>query len=69
MGGQQAERKFDFQTIQPFNSSSSKANKAEQTKTDNVNVNDVNSHMPDYFRPSMNKEGDKKAGIHTKNTQ
>ena len=61
MGDQQADRKFDSQTIHPSNGSSCKANKAQQIMTNNVDVNDANSIMSDYFRSIINRAADKRA--------
>ena len=48
-GDQQADRKFESQTIGSPNSPSYKANKGQQIKTDNIDVNDVNSNISDFF--------------------
>ena len=61
MGDPHVGRKIDPQTIQPFNSLSCKANKAQQIKADKVGVNDANSDMPYHFRSSINRAADKKA--------
>ena len=53
VGEQQADKKFDTQTILPSSGSSCKANKAQQIKTYNADVNNVNLNMPDYIRFSI----------------
>ena len=47
--------------MQASNSHSCKTNKAQQIKAYNVDVNDVNSNMQDYFRSSTNKAAYKRA--------
>ena len=64
MGDQQADSKFDSQTIQPCNGPSCKVNKGQQIKTDNVEVNGANSNMSDYFRSSINSAADKRQVRH-----
>ena len=54
-------RMFDSQTIKASNSINCKANKAQQIKVTNVDVNDANSNMPNYFRSSINRAADKRA--------
>ena len=60
-GDQQAGRKFDAQTIQPSNGSSCKANKAQQIKKDNPDVNDANSNRPIFFRSTITKASETRA--------
>ena len=43
VGNQHESRKFDSQTMQASNGPSYKTNKAQQIKTDNVDVNDANA--------------------------
>ena len=70
VGDQQVDRKFDFQTIQPSSRSSCKANTGQQVKTDNMDLVDANSNMPDYFRSSINRAVDKRVSqVLIKNTQ
>ena len=57
---QETDRKFYFQKIQPSNISSCKANTGQWIKTDNADVIDADSNMPDYFRSSINRTADKK---------
>ena len=56
---------------QPSSGSCCKANKGQQIKTDNVEVNYANSNMPDYFRSSINRTADWRASqvLRQKNTQ
>ena len=61
MGNCMKAGKFDSQTVQASNGPSIKANKAQQIKADNVDLNDANSNMPDYFRYSSNRAADKRA--------
>ena len=49
-----------FPNTRPSNSPSCKANKAQWIKAANVDVNDVNSNMPDYFQTSINRAADKR---------
>ena len=46
---QQANSKYDSQTIQLFNGYSCKANTVQHIKTDDADADDANSNMPDYF--------------------
>ena len=50
---------FNSKAKQITNSPSYRANNAQQIKADKVNANDTNSHMPDYFRSSINRAVDK----------
>ena len=59
MGDQQADRKFDSQTIQQSNNPSCKTNKTQQIRADNENADNVNSNMLDCFRSSTNRAADK----------
>ena len=54
-------RMLNSQTMQAPNGPSCKANKGQQIKKDNVDLNDLNSNMLDYFRSSINRPGDKRA--------
>ena len=58
-GDQQAKGKFECQTIKPSNTPCCKANTGQQIKTENVDINDAKSNMPDYFR-SVSAEQQKK---------
>ena len=60
-GDQQANSKFDFQTIQSSDGSSCKANTGKQLKTKNADEVDANSNMPNYIRSSVYEEADKRA--------
>ena len=61
VGDQQADRKFDCQTALPSNGSSSKANTGQWLKTDNTDVVNASSTMPDSFRSRNNRTADKRA--------
>ena len=61
VGGQEADRKFDCQTIQSSSTSFCKTNTDRETKSDNADVIDAYSNIPDYFRSSINKAAHKKA--------
>ena len=37
------------------------ANKAQQVKKGNVDINDANANMPNYFRSCINRAADKKS--------
>ena len=58
---QQADKKFDSRPMQSSNGSSCKANKGQQIKTDNVDVNYTSSNMSDCSRSNLNKAADKRA--------
>ena len=62
LGDQSADRKFNSHTIELSSSPSCKANKGQQIKTDNTDVNDAKSNMSDYFRSSINEAANKRAG-------
>ena len=54
--------KFNSLTIQASSGPSCKennANKAQQIKVDNADINNANTDMPHYFRSSLNKAADK----------
>ena len=63
IGSPSETRKFYLQTIKASNDPSCKVNKASQINTDKVGANDTNANMPDYFRPSINREADKEQVI------
>ena len=46
--------------MQLSNGCSCKVNTDQKNKTDNVDVVDANTAMPDYFRSSKNRVSDKK---------
>ena len=52
-------RMLNSQTMQVANGPNCKANKAQQTKVDTVEVNDTNSNMPNYFRSSTDRAANK----------
>ena len=54
--GQQADRKFDSQTMEPSSAPSCKANTDWERRSDNMDVININSNMPDFFRSSMVRE-------------
>ena len=59
--GQQADMKYNSQTIEPPITLSCKVKIVLEKKLDNVHVIKINANMPDYFRFSTNKEDDKRA--------
>ena len=61
MEDQQADKRFDFQTIQPSNNPSFDTNKAQQIRADNVNVESANTNMTDYFGSITNRAAGNKA--------
>ena len=54
--GQQADRNFDSHTIELSSSLSCKASADQESRSDNVYVNNINSNIPDYFRSSTEKQ-------------
>ena len=52
--------KCNSETMQASNNPSCKANKAQQIKEGNVDVNDTNSNIPDYLRFSINRAAAKR---------
>ena len=58
---QQADRKFDYKTMQTSNGFSCKANTYHQIKTNNTDVVDATSNTLDYVRSSINRAADKRA--------
>ena len=70
VGGQQADREVNSQTMQLSNGPSCKANTNRNFKSNNVDAADDNLNMPDYFRSSMKKADKKiKPSINAKNTK
>ena len=68
--GQQADRKFNSQTIQLSNGRRCKANTDWEITSDTSDVLNANSKMPDFFRSSVNRAAKKsKPSINAKNTQ
>ena len=57
---QQADKKFAFQTMEPSSTLSCKTNTDRESRSGEANVIKSNSNMQDYFRPSMDKETDKR---------
>ena len=55
--------------MQASSSPSCKANKAQQIKADNMDVNNANSNMPGYFRSGINRAAYKTASQVLKNAQ
>ena len=58
MGDPHEHGKFNSQTMQASNDPSCKANKVQEIKADNADVNDANVNMPDYFRSNINRATD-----------
>ena len=61
VGGQQVDRKFNSQTVQPSNGYSCKANIGQQIKTDTGCVINANSNLQDYFKCCISRAADKRA--------
>ena len=61
MRDQHKSRMLDSQKIQASSGPSFKTNKVQQTKIDQVDVNDSNSNILDYFRFSINRTADRRA--------
>ena len=59
VGGQQAERKFDSQTIKPSGAQNCKESTDQDIRSDNAGVINANLNMPDYFRSSTDREAEK----------
>ena len=57
--GQQADRNFDSQTMEPSSGLSCKVNIDWESRSDNVDAININSNMQDYFRSSTEREADK----------
>ena len=55
--------KFDYKTMQASFDPSSKTNKGQQIKADNVDVIDAKASMLDYFRFSINRAAHKKKQV------
>ena len=58
--GQQADRKFDTQTMKLSSVLRYKANTDWRSRSDNVDVISVNLSMPDYFSSSIDREEPKR---------
>ena len=59
--GQQEDRKFDSQTMEPSNATNCKANTDIDRKSYNTDVINSNSNMKDYFMSRANIHANKKA--------
>ena len=59
--GKQADRKFDFRTMEPSTALSCKVNTNWISRSDNVDVINIISSMPHYFRSSIDREAYKRA--------
>ena len=70
VGDQQADRKCDSQTIQQSNGPSRRANKGQQIKTDNVDLNYADSNMFRLFlvQHQQSSRQKNKPGINAKDT-
>ena len=58
--GQQADRKFNSQMMVPSIALSCKVHTDQESRSDNADVFNANSDMPDYFRCSMDRDADKR---------
>ena len=58
---QQADRKFHSQTMELFSARNCKANTDQESRSDNVDVINTNSNMPDYLKSSTDREADTRA--------
>ena len=53
---QQADRKFDSQTMKPAGTQSCRANEKNDSRSDNADVININPNMPDDFRSSTKRQ-------------
>ena len=58
--GQQADRKFDSQTIKLSSTPRCNANTDQEINSDNVDVINANLNTQDYYRSSTDREADKR---------
>ena len=58
--GQQADRKFNSLTMELSSALSCKANTDWESRSDDTDVININSNMPDYFRSSTDREANKR---------
>ena len=59
--GQKADKKLNSQTMELPIMPDCQANTDIDSRSDNEDVINSNSNMPDYFRPSTGREADRKA--------
>ena len=63
VGDQQADRKFNSQTIKLSSTQSCKPNTDWEIKSDNEDVFTFNPNVPNYFRSSTGREADKRENL------
>ena len=54
--GQQAERKFNSQTMAPSTALSCKADTDQERRSDKADTINMNSNVPDYFGPTWTEK-------------
>ena len=57
--GQQADRKFDSQSVEPSSTLGYRANTDRESRSNNVDVINSNSNFPDYFGSNADREANK----------